>query len=239
MFQNARPRFAHAASPARLADLITSDLSNASVSSDLQEFSRVDITTALFRLRQEIIILTEMQSRLMECPDRTSTAEAMEFASRRTSIEHLLLFARQGLVSMHRTDQDARLREACCIAGSIYVSYVFHGLQPRATMVLKMLKRRLMSCVESLELENHGKSDQLPASIAAIFWALCVGGTMAVDLEERTWFVLRLSRVAKQLGLMCWEQVLPILNCFLWHEKMETKAWKDIWADVQEWIVTN
>jgi hypothetical protein len=90
-----------------------------------------------------------------------------------------------------------------------------------------------------LELENHGKSDQLPASIAAIFWALCVGGAMAVDLEERTWFVLRLSRVAKQLGLMCWEQVLPILNCFLWHEKMETKAWKDIWADVQEWIVTN
>ncbi|KAE9374231.1 hypothetical protein N431DRAFT_543622 [Stipitochalara longipes BDJ] len=238
ILQNSKPRFTHAASPSRLADLMISNFTGASLSSfDLQIFSQMNITTALFRVRQEIMNLADMQSLLMACPSRTSTVETLEFAARRTSIEHVLLLASQGFASMQNPDQDARLREACCISGSIYVNSVFWGLQPSPTISLKTLKRRLMACVERLELEDHDKSDLVPASIAVLFWALNVGGTIAVDLEERTWFVLRLSRAAKQIGLRSWEQILSVLNCFLWEAKLENDAWKGIWADLKELIV--
>ena len=206
--------------------------------SDLDDFSRMDFTTSLFYLRQEIMNLSEIQSRLMACPSRTSTAEAIEFAARRTSIEHVLLLAGQGYASLNIWDQDARLREVCCVAGSIYVNYVFRGSQPRASIASKMLMRRLMTCVERFELEDHDGSNTVPASIAALLWALCVGGTMAVDLEERSWFVLRLSRAGKLIGLKCWEQALSILKCFLWEEKLETEVWKSVWKDV-EWSIVS
>lgn len=167
---------------------MTDNFSDASLSSfELQDFAQGDITTALFHLRQEIVDLTNMQSSLMACPSRTSTAEAMEFAVRRTGIENVLLLVGQGFAIMHAPDQDARLREACCIAGSIYVRYLFRGLQSKPNMTLKALKRRLMTCVERFELEDRGRSDEVPASIAVLFWTLNVAGTMAMDLEERTW----------------------------------------------------
>jgi hypothetical protein len=239
MFQNSRPRFLRSASTVCLEDLITGN-STATVFSDfdLQALSQTHITTGLFHLRKEITNLTEMWSRLMADPSQTSTIEAMEYAAKRTSVEQMLLLAGQGFAIMYGPDQDARLREACCIAGSIYVSTVLRGCQFGPTAMQKTLTRRLINCVERFELEDGGKTDVVPSSIAVLFWALSVGGTMSLDLEERTWFLLRLRRAVKQLGLRSWEQCLSILNCFLWEEKMENEAWKSISADLQESIVT-
>jgi len=236
MFRNTKPRFTHSASPPRLADLMNRYVNFSCF--DIEEFSRMDFTTSLFYLRQEIKNLAEIQSGLLVCPSRTSTAEAMEFAARRSSIEHVLLLAGQGYSTMYSENQDARLREVCCVAGSIYVNYVFRGSQPRVTITSKTLKRRLMTSVERLELEDQDRSDTVPSSIAALLWALCVGGTMAEDLEERTWFVLRLSTMTRRIGLKSWEQALSILNCFLWEEKLETDVWKEVWTDVEQSIVT-
>jgi hypothetical protein len=96
-----------------------------------------------------------------------------------------------------------------------------------------------MTCVERFELENYGNSELVSASLTMLLWALSVGGTMSLGLAEKTWFVLRMSRAAKALGLRSWARVLPILNCFLWEEKLENEAWKCVSADLQESIVTS
>ena len=239
MLQNTRPRFLLSTTGVHSEDLIASNSPFAILSSfDLGDFSHMNIAIALFHVRQEITNLTDLQSRLMSCPSYTSAAEAMEFAASRTTIEHILLLAGQGFAVTHGPDQDGRLREMCCIAGSIYVNYVLRGFQPRPNVVLKTLKRRLMTCVEQFELEDYAKSDPVSASIAVFFWALCVGATMSLDTAERNWFVLRTSRAAKHLGLGSWEQVSSLLDCFLWSEKLENEAWKSIWTDLQESIVT-
>ncbi|KUJ17343.1 uncharacterized protein LY89DRAFT_718060 [Mollisia scopiformis] len=239
MFQDNRPRSLRSASIMCLEDLITSNPSATVFPSsfDLQKLSQTDIATGLSHLRKEIKNLTETRSRLMAHPFHTSTTESMKFAARRRIIEQMLLLAGRGFSMMHGPDKDARLREASCIAGSIYVRTVLQGFQARPSVGQKNLTRRLMTCVERFELEDRGKTGAESTSIAALFWALNVGGTVSLDLEERTWFILHLSRVVKQLGLRSWGQGLSILNCFLWEEKLETEAWKSISADVQEFIV--
>jgi len=238
MYQNARPRFLPSASAVCLEDLTTSNSPRAVLSSfNFQAFPEMDTPHALFHLRQQTKSLTDLHFRLKACPSRTSTDETIEFTVRRTSIEQFVFLAGQSFAILHGSDRDARLREACCIAGSIYVRYVLRDFQRRPTDILEILKRRFMNCVERFELETFSQN-RLPVSVsvAALFWALNLGAAMSLDMAERTWFVLRMSRCAKILELRSLEQVLSILNGFLWVEKLENEAWKEIWGELRESI---
>jgi hypothetical protein len=238
MFQNAKPRFSQSPPAPNSEDMISNhSFSDKHTSIDFASFSQRDTAIVLSHLRREMIDLTKVQSHLMACPSRTSTAEAMEFAARRTNIEHTLLSVGQWFAHTNEPGKDDRLREACSIAGSIYVNYVLRGFQYKLTIALKTLKRRLMTCVERFELEDNGKTDSVSISTAVLFWALSVGVTVSLDLEERTWFVLRMSKAAKRLGLKNWEQALSLVNQVLWAEKLENETWKGIKADFQKYMV--
>ncbi|MCJ1308005.1 hypothetical protein MMC25_001655 [Agyrium rufum] len=232
MFQNARPRF--------LASTTSESSSNAfAIMSliDLEGFPYMDTSAVLFYLRKEIASLTKMYSRLMIDPSRTTTVQAMKFLSRRTDIEYILLLAAQGFAVMQGPDQDARLREACCLAGSIYVNYVLRGFKPSSALILKTLKKRLMTCVERFELETRGRTKDVPTSIAVLFWALNVGGTMSLDVTEKSWFMLRLSRTAKHFGVRDWKSASLLLGDYPWAVKLQNEAWESIWVDLEQSLV--
>lgn len=238
MLQHTRPRF-HSIT-------LSEDLCVpfAIVSSlDAESFSQIDTSTVLFSLCREINSLTGFHNRLIMDPDRTGTAEAMEFLVRRTNIESTLLLATQGFHHMRATDQDARLREACCLAGSIFVNYVLRGSKPSHALILRTLKTRLIACVELFESElSGGLHDGMicqTASTAVLFWTLSVGGAMSLDAPEKAWFALQLSRAARNLGIGSWEGALPMIANFPWDEKLENEAWESIWVDLQATLTTS
>lgn len=50
--------------------------------------------------------------------------------------------------------------------------------------------------------------------------------------------MLRLSKAANRLQLRSLGQVSASLNRFLWKTKLENEAWKGVWADLEELIVS-
>jgi hypothetical protein len=64
-----------------------------------------------------------------------------------------------------------------------------------------------------------------------LLWILVLGGIAASDTKEREWFVRSIAVVAKLLKIGTWEQVVEVMQGFLWLDSACDAGGRVLWAE--------
>jgi hypothetical protein len=187
------------------------------------------ITKLVERLRS----LTRMKS-LIDTDSTTTISTIIAFDTERYFVEERIIHL-QGLFS---TTSSTGFREqflaTWCIAISIYVCVCFRNFHPRFP-ILGTLKRDLMGAIEKMEYA-YGCLKEIPGSntpyAETLLWALFIGGTLALDESETTWFAHRIIEVIPWTPVTSFADLDACFKRILWYEKLHNTAFLSLWNKV-------
>lgn len=101
---------------------------------------------------------------------------------------------------------------------------------------LRALKEELMTAILKAEALYASLSD-LPESgfpyAEILVWVLFIGGILALDASEKTWFANRLTLVVPWTQVRSWEEAEICLNRMLWVDKLSSNACYSLWSEVE------
>lgn len=80
---------------------------------------------------------------------------------------------------------------------------------------------------------NSGESSKI------LLWAIFVGGTAALEMSHREWFVNRLVEMRRNFGLQRWKDAKKFLELYLWSEGHCTASYEGLWNAVVRSEIAN
>ena len=189
----------------------------------------------IFGLIAELRKLTDRKKSL-DSSNTSTIADIMAFDTQRNALEERVLC----LQYIFSTTRDLGFGDmfvyACCIAASIYMSLAFrkfHSTLPN----LRASKHDLMAAILKAETLYASLND-LPESgfpfAESLVWVLFIGGSLALDPSEATWFSNRLSLVVPWTEVRSWEDVDACLKGVLWVDKLHNETSESLWNEVED-----
>ncbi|KIN03412.1 hypothetical protein OIDMADRAFT_177641 [Oidiodendron maius Zn] len=170
-----------------------------------------------FSLDSEITAILNDLQRLRITVANLSTLHASEdITYTTTALRHRLLLCTTAASNI--------LNEACRLAALIYLT---PALSCQTTY--KGLLENLKTCLESIKT-NPDMTRYEVAEFA--FWLLFLGGAIARDDLNRSWFVANLCETATLLHVNDWDDVESVLMKFFWLEKLHKEPFLKIWKEV-------
>jgi hypothetical protein len=141
----------------------------------------------------------------------------------RRELDHLAASLRHHLLSCpsarRTTTPQNLICESCRLTALIYLKTILPGY-PSRHWVYKALIEKLKSCIDGINLGGFA------------LWLLFISGLVDLGHTNRTWFVVRFSKVASALQLQDWGHVKTILIKFLWVEEMHEYPCSALWNEV-------
>jgi hypothetical protein len=98
---------------------------------------------------------------------------------------------------------------------------------PRITAV-----RARVVCSLKAAIEESDPEDIWVESPHVFLWILVLGGTSALGMEERGWFVRRLAHVSCTLSCSTWRDAEHIMSKHLWLQSACDGAGRELWEEV-------
>ena len=184
--------------------------------------------SSIIGILSQLARLTRMQANLEQNPDRAKHATFEQWLA--SMEQHITAYCAKALAVGSRTRIEL-IREASCIAGSIYTQLQFRDSEPDSTN-LQNLKGRLVSIFADLDTESIA-ADRLRTEGSFLLWILFCGGILCLSGEERAPFVERILRLVMLLGLQGWEEVDGILRGYLWTGKLGDGTCGVLWDEVE------
>jgi len=93
-----------------------------------------------------------------------------------------------------------------------------------------------MATVEKLTV-LYGQLTEVPDSetpyAEVLLWVLFVGGSLALDNVERTWFVDLIAQILPWTSAASWEDTEDCLKRMLWVDKLRSPICLSIWEEAQ------
>lgn len=113
----------------------------------------------------------------------------------------------------------------CGVVGSIYI-YMFLRKIPVDNPVFDYMVSLVREELERFDAELL--QGMFPPEI--MFWMLFVAGVASLKREERPWFVMRLRREIRILGLKGWQEVRGLLGRLAWVDGVEQEGGRQLWG---------
>ena len=128
---------------------------------------------------------------------RTKTMDDMMIYGRmRSTLEHRLLTLKVRKPQWEMTALDYQL-EVCRLAAIAYIQIVFHNFHPFCS-ILRNSKDQLKELIREGEEKGFRHID-LQLRPGSLSWGLFIGGLLSLNMEEKTWFALRIATTLKAL----------------------------------------
>ncbi|KAE9362867.1 hypothetical protein N431DRAFT_143607 [Stipitochalara longipes BDJ] len=182
---------------------------------------------SILGILSQLARLTHVQSNL----DHKDRAQYIAFEQWLASMEqHIAAYLAKALTIGRRSHIEL-IREASCIAGSIYTQLQFRDAQP-GSLSLQLLKNRLLSIFAYLDTENIAP-DRLQFEGPFLLWILFCGGILCMNGDERAFFVERIVGLMVLLGMKGWEEMNGILRGYLWTGKLGGWTCLVLWDEVE------
>lgn len=152
--------------------------------------------------------LCEQTTRIQEHCERIvvmSKYDFMLYKDMRDEIQHRLL-------SLPKLDSEP-VYESFRLSLLIYSFAVTYGGASFDLPIRKRLVLHLVSALRKTRLDHNQCWNLFPESF---LWSLFLGGITAIGIQERVWFVKRISYMIALLDLRQWVDVKGVLNSLLW-----------------------
>jgi hypothetical protein len=148
------------------------------------------------------------------------------FIDRRNSVQHQLMSLPSG----------EELREegvtSICLYESIrHAIFIYSAAVTFPLPALSGHFHRLASILQAL-LEPSKFDPCWRHCPKTLLWILVLGGIAASDTRERGWFVRNVRIIAKMLKVVSWEQVVEVMEGFLWLDSACDAGGEILWAQV-------
>jgi hypothetical protein len=168
---------------------------------------------------QELVSLTT-DIRGLGC-GTPSQAELYSFTGRRTYTEWEL----STIEPSFETKSDAAIKNCCRLSAQIYVNIVLRKMKV-GYAVLPHLANKLKNALDRTDLNSmwEDKSELLT-------WVLFQGGAVATEGLSK-WYVSHLVSCSKHSGLQTWNDVVGLLERFLWVSLELEKHCKPLWYEI-------
>jgi hypothetical protein len=116
------------------------------------------------------------------------------------------------------------MNELCCLGIQIYQVSITDHLPLRLDIdrldLLSRLRNRLRDAGPELILYPY-----------LYLWLVFIGGIVAPNNDDRSWFAARLNQVAEGLALCDWHPLKSTLESFLWVGKLHDEPGRLLWND--------
>lgn len=100
-------------------------------------------------------------------------------------------------------------------------------MQP-SSKVARCLVGDLKNVLQIADMSLCGKEPR-----GAVLWALLLGAHMSFGQEERTWFIVALSKVIQISGHQQWAQIESSLQMYYFSNRVYGTSFRAIWAEVR------
>jgi hypothetical protein len=194
----------------------------------------------IFSLIEELRQLTALKAAI-EANASVTIDDIMAFDKRRNMLEERILCLQHILLTTTRIDFNSQLLEICCLAASIYIILAFRNFRSEFS-ILRTLKEDLMTSVLKIEavfVTLQGMPDEELPCAELLVWALFIGGSLALDTAEKTWFADRISLVIPWAQVASWEEAEACLGRLLWIDKLNNAACRLLWDEVEGILTLN
>jgi len=160
------------------------------------------------------------------CRGRIPIKNFTAFIDRRNSVQHRLISLPSGQELLDEEVTNICLYESIRNAALIYSAAVTFPLP-----ALSGHFHKLVSILQPL-LETSKFNPCWRKCPKTLLWILVLGGIAALDTIEREWFVIHIAVLAKVLKVASWEQVVEIMEGFLWLDSACDAGGQVLWAEV-------
>lgn len=193
---------------------------------DILTGSYCDISAILFEIRHLTLIVESFNRSRGATPP-----EMLAFSKARSELEYRLLSIPSPIEFIDRPEQ--YLYEVCRVTATIYINYVLHEFDP-VFGVLRKLKRKLLAVMQAREEKYEDLRG--PSNDVVLLWVLFMGGLIAENFLERTWFAKRIAKIVQRLGLRSWEETEGCLMKALWIRRMRDDTCESLWMAVRDYL---
>ena len=185
---------------------------------------------------QEMANILDNLRYISNCLNNWGSAKTMEdmmkFGRMRSTLEHRLLTLK---VRKHPSEMmaiDYQI-EVCRLAAITYIQIVFHNFHPFCS-IMRNSKELLMEVIR--EGEDKGfKHIDLQLRRGFLTWGLFIGGFLALDMEETTWFAVRIATTINALHgphPKSWMDMENFLKEVSWTDRLKPEG-LSLWSQVQ------
>ena len=189
----------------------------------------------VFGLIENLRYLAALKTTLDNNQTATLT-KVQNFDAQRHALEEQILTLRQTFRAMPSLGFTDQFLDICCIAASIYMSVCFRNFDHEYS-ALCALKHDIIAAIENVEV-LYGELKAIPDSetpyAEILLWAFFVGGSLALEPSETTWFASRVVEVLPWTPVANWLEAEACFQRMLWVDKMLNPACAALWAEVQE-----
>ena len=181
--------------------------------------------------------LTAAMARYKTINESVSKTDMLGFSKARSMITHMLLSSASDFAMEYGTDEEWVSEgfytfEAQRLAALVYLNTGLTECSSPAGVMYRSLKSQLVDTLKMAERRQAVTMYQWKTSL----WCLFMGGTLALDYNEKTWFAIRIVRSMQQLGLCSWPEVCEALMEIVWVDALTVSA-QSLWRRVQDFQV--
>jgi hypothetical protein len=163
--------------------------------------------------------------------DRATDEEKHNFEHRLADMERRTAAYMEKALAAGSLIRNDLIREASCVAGSIYTKLQFRGSQI-GDSDMQDLRERLLYIFTHLEAEIE-EPQRVEAEGPFLMWILFCGGVLCVMDEQRPFFVSKIKSLANQLGIEGSHEVDEILRGYLWSDRIDNSTFSMLWQEVE------
>lgn len=186
-----------------------------------------DSTEALLRVIQHLCDFTVLVENYIE--GRANPRPPAAFTDQRNFTHHSLIAlpSAQDLEDQGVKGFDLQY-ESCRLGCMVYSLLVVFPMPPLVKLFEK-LSVRLQRTILNLRLPTVVQQDRWDLHV----WVLAMGALISIGLAERNWYVSELAFFCKSLGISSHEDLIHILQGFLWHPATNGDDGSQLWDDIQ------
>lgn len=194
----------------------------------------------VFGLIDELRNLTDLK-KIIDSNDNSTIPDILAFDAQRNALEEKVLCLQFSFSTRHDLGFGDIFLDACCIAASIYMNIALRNFRPYFPN-LRTLKQDLTTAILKAEALYASLAD-LPESgfpyAESLVWVLFIGGSLASDASETTWFANRMALVVPWTQVRSWDEAETCLKRMLWVDKLRNDACNSLWSEVERTLGFN
>ena len=191
----------------------------------------------IFGFIEELRKLTEVK-KAIESSNISTIQDIMRFDAQRNALEERVINIQDAFSTTRSLGFRDIFLDACCIAASMYMCLAFRNFRPNFPNI-RTSKQDLMATILKAEA-LYASLPSLPDSdfpyAEKLLWVLFIGGILALDASETTWFANRLTMVVPWTQVRSWEEAEACLNSVLWVDKLRNAACMSLWNEVETFL---
>jgi hypothetical protein len=185
----------------------------------LQTFT---FNSELSSIIHDLQLLTDL---FIELTTTRKSADRRELDHSAASLRHRLLSYPS---AQKTTTPHDLISESCRLSDLIYLRTILPGY-PSRDWVYNTVVEKLKSCIDGINFSGFA-SNGIVGEL--MLWLLFISSIVDLGPANRSWFVVRISKVASALQLQSWSHVKTVLMKFLWVEQMHEYLCLVLWNEI-------